>query len=298
MIVRSYEHATDYPRVDRFLLDAHRPGETFSTWLQPRWEYMFSHPFVDDLDLTRFGVTESDGRLVGIVHNEHSPAFAYLQAFPTDDDVKEALLDHAVENLGGRSITLERDVLGLYIPETDRVLEDLAAERGFVRLAEHHEPQALLDLTGPIPDDDLPDGFRVRSLADTNDYRKINRVLWRGFNHEGPPPDEEIESRKRAQRAPHFRRDLTIVTVAPNGDYASFAGIWVVPENGFAYVEPVATDPDYRRMGLGTAAVRETLRRAAAEGVEVAWVGSEQPFYRAMGFRVTFSWHLWVREME
>jgi GNAT superfamily N-acetyltransferase len=44
--------------------------------------------------------------------------------------------------------------------------------------------------------------------------------------------------------------------------------------------ERVATDPDFRRMGLGMASVLESLRRAAELGAEVAWVGSGQEFYK------------------
>ena len=86
-----------------------------------------------------------------------------------------------------------------------------------------------------------------------------------------------------------------MVATAPNGDYATFAGMWTVPENKVAYVEPVATDPRYRRMGLGRAAVLESIRRVAAEGVEVVWVGSDQQFYLDMGFAVQCRSSLWVK---
>jgi predicted N-acetyltransferase YhbS len=119
--------------------------------------------------------------------------------------------------------------------------------------------------------------------------------LWRGFDHPGPPPEEEIEGRKYAQEAPNFRHDLTIVAVAPNGDYVSFCGIWYVPENKLTYVEPVATDPDYRRMGLGTAVVLEGIRRTVPLGSEVAWVGSDQAFYEAIGFTQSYQADAWIK---
>jgi predicted N-acetyltransferase YhbS len=156
------------------------------------------------------------------------------------------------------------------------------------------ETMSHLDLS-QLPDVPLPPGFRLQSLADENDLAKVNRVLWRGFNHAGPPPDEEIEGREFVQRAPHFRKDLTIVAVAPDGNYAAYGGLWIEHAHRYAYVEPVATDPDYRRMGLGTAVVIESLRRAAKEGVRKGWVGSSKPFYRQMGFREVHKIHLWAR---
>jgi len=96
------------------------------------------------------------------------------------------------------------------------------------------------------------------------------------------------------QSAPRFRPDLTIVTVAPNGDDASFCGMWVVPENQVAYVEPVATDPDHRRRGAGRAAVLEALRRAGTAGADVAWVGSDMDLYLSLGFAPAFTVTRWV----
>jgi predicted N-acetyltransferase YhbS len=85
------------------------------------------------------------------------------------------------------------------------------------------------------------------------------------------------------------------VAVAPNDEYVSFAGMWIVPENGVAYIEPVATDPDYRRKGLGRAVVVETLRRVRSEGAATAHVGSDVPFYRSMGFDVTSHTDFYVK---
>ena len=81
---------------------------------------------------------------------------------------------------------------------------------------------------------------------------------------------------------------------APDENLVSYCGLWYVPANELAYVEPVATDPDFRRRGLGSAAVREAIRRSAALGATRAVVGSGLEFYRAIGFRqcaLAFPWH-------
>ena len=44
---------------------------------------------------------------------------------------------------------------------------------------------------------------------------------------------------------------MTIVIEGPTGDFVSLCGMWYQAVNKIAYVEPVATDPDFRRMGLG-----------------------------------------------
>ena len=42
--------------------------------------------------------------------------------------------------------------------------------------------------------------------------------------------------------------------------------------------------------------VLETLRRVQDLGAEVAWVGSDQEFYRAIGFVSEFTNELWLRD--
>ena len=50
-----------------------------------------------------------------------------------------------------------------------------------------------------------------------------------------------------------YRPDLDLVVEAPDGSYAAFALAWYDPENRVGELEPVGTDPRFRRRGLGRA---------------------------------------------
>lgn len=302
--VRHYVPDEDYERVNEFLVDLYQAGDSLVGWLQPRWEYMHFHSNVGDVDLSRIGIVDSGGDMVGLVHPEHSMALVYLQVRPGHYEVADSLIDHAIdnfggaiENFGGRSETLAANVLGIFCSDFDPTLVALMADRGFRFMPDLDEPASRFVVCGSIDPAPLPAGFSVVSLAEHNDLTEINRVLWRGFNHQGPPPAEGIESRRRAQQAPNFDRSLTMVAVAPNGDYASFSGMWLDPVNRVAYVEPVATDPAYRRKGLAAAAVLESMHRVAAKGAEVIWVGSDQDFYKSLGFANTCRNVLLVKDL-
>ncbi len=137
-------------------------------------------------------------------------------------------------------------------------------------------------------------------MAEDCNWDKLNRLCGGGFNHAGEPPagDEEIEERKKMFDTPRARRELKIIVEAPDGDYASFCGMFFEPNGLYAYVEPVATDPAYRRMGLGKAAVLEGIRRCSALGAAVAYVGSNQEFYLSMGFEVISISQCWVKQLD
>jgi predicted N-acetyltransferase YhbS len=293
--IRPYDHTRDYDRVGKFLLETYQAGDVFINWLQPRWEYMHHHTLIRNLDLKKIGIVEEGQKLIGAVHFEHHEGQVYFQVHPDYGHVKEAMIEYACRTFREKSTKDGRVYLALFVNETDSELEALAEERGFAKWQDSSEEHSRMVLDRPVPEISLPHGFSLKSLADENDFHKINRVLWRGFNHEGPPPEEEVQSRREMQRAPNFCKELNIVAVAPEGHFVSYSGIWYVEANRIAYVEPVATDPDYRRMGLGKAVVLECIRRVMTLGAKVAWVGSGLAFYKAIGFEKTFDVYPWVK---
>ena len=132
----------------------------------------------------------------------------------------------------------------------------------------------------------MPPGYSLISLAEDYDLGKFHRVLWRGFNHPGEPPTtaEELESRRRSISGPDLNPELCIIVVSAEGEYASYCGMWYDRTTENALVEPVATDPGFRKLGLGKAAVLEAIRRCGQLGAKQAYVGSSQQFYYQIGF--------------
>lgn len=291
--VRHYRHAADYDRVGRFLVRTYRIGGGHVNWVQPRWEYMHYHPLIRQVDLDTIGIWETRGAIVGVVHPEHDMGTAYFEIDPEYGELKAEMLRYAEAHLGTEKDGVRR--LRVFVNDDDHELQRLASEMGYVK-AGGCEPMSHLSIPDPFPEIPLPTRFQLKSLAEENDLRKVDRVLWRGFNHGDEPPEDGIGDREFMQSAPNFRKDLNVVVEAPDGQFVSYCGMWLEPVHALAYVEPVATDPDYRRMGLGRAAVLEGVRRCGGEGARVACVGSAQPFYRSMGFRRVYNRSAWQRQ--
>jgi predicted N-acetyltransferase YhbS len=207
------------------------------------------------------------------------------------------MLDYAEKRLFGISRTGRRYVQA-FVNDFDPEFEALVQSRGYQRAADYDRPMSQFIIPDPFPQITLPNGFRLKSLQDDNDLHKIDRVLWRGFGHEGEPSQDGIEGRRKMQSVPNFRKDLNIVVKAPDGNFASYSGTWFEQTNRIAYVEPVATDPDYRRRGLGKAAVLEGIRRCGELGATVAYVGSAQAFYMAMGFTKIYTSQCWTKYLD
>lgn len=295
---RLYLNAVHYDAISQFLVDVFEPTEHMLNWMQPRWEYMHAHPFIAQVPLDKIAVFEDQDQIVGVAHPEEKLAFVYFQRAPGYDHVLPLMFDHADRHFGGRSLMLERDVIGVFIGDFDKVFEETAMDRGYELVEGYHEGYSRIVLDQPIPKAEVPRGIRIHSLEKDNDHNKINKCLWSGFNHEGDIPEAELDQPAVAQSAPNFRPDLTMVAVAPNGDYVSYAGMWHEQTHKVGYVEPVATNPDYRRLGLARALVTESLRRIQADGAESVWVASDQEFYLSLGFEKQFQRNLWVKYLD
>jgi GNAT superfamily N-acetyltransferase len=227
-----------------------------------------------------------------MVHPEHRMEVAYVQLDPAYRNLKAALLQYAQRHLAAMSGGVR--TLKIHIHDADDEFQRIAAKMGYEK-TDKCEEMCRMTLGDQLPRPPMPPGFQLRSLADDNDLRKVHRVLWRGFNHEGEPPEEGVAEREFMQSAPNFRKELNIVVHEPAGNFVSYCGMWFEAQHRIAYVEPVATDPDFRRMGLGKAAVVEGIRRCRDEGATVAYVGTAMPFYLSMGFRRMYRMSVWQR---
>lgn len=277
----AYQRARDYERVNQLLWDTYREGE-YPNWLQPRWEYMHWHPALQTEYLERIALWEDDGRLVAVVNYEDRPTLGFFQRAPGYDFLCDEMLAHAEQQFSAeRNGTLMCRVL---VNDFDEAMNQAAAARGYVRHPTARECISKMSIPDPFPAIPVKEGFSLVDLNEEDDLTKLDRCLWRGFNHPGEPEPGGEASRAQMQSTPRFNKALNVMAVAPDGAYVAYSGIWFDPYNLCGYVEPVATDPDYRRMGLGKACVLECVRRVGAMGARIAYVESEQDFYHAIGF--------------
>ena len=293
---RSWAGPADSVAISDFLYTLYEPDNRDGNWFQPIWEYAYTHPWFDDAAVHHIGIWEDSSAIVGVANYELRLGEAFFQVHPAYQRLKPEMLDYAEQHLAATTDVGKR-CLRAYVNDFDTVFEQVVRARGYALNEDSHRPMSQFVVPRPFPTISLPAGFRLKSLADDNDLVKVDRVLHRGFNHPGEPPPDGVDGRIRMQSGPHFRKDLTIVVEAPSGAFVAFAGLWWEHVNRFAYVEPVATDPDYRRLGLGRSAVLEGIRRCAALGADVAYVGADLPFYLSLGFRVLYTLRCWEKEL-
>lgn len=269
----------DYFKVREFLVKLGYKEFTYT-----RWDWMTTHGYLDKSVVGKIGLWEDEGKIVGIATIDCSLGDSFCLTLDNYQYLKKEMLLYAKEHLKAP------DKFGIVISDEDEEFQRIAAKLGFVGTASK-ESDAIFRVDETSMAYELPEGFTITSMKDTYDLFQYGQVLWKGFNHEldGEGTFELTPEKEEAYEAemirPNVDLNLKVAVVAPNGNFVSYCGMWYDPEAGYAVIEPVATDPEYRKMGMGKAAVLEGIKRVAALGAKKVLVGSSQQFYYSIGMR-------------
>ncbi|WP_066502499.1 GNAT family N-acetyltransferase [Abyssisolibacter fermentans] len=266
----------------------------YAEFTYTRWDWMVTHGYLDKSAVSKIGIWEENEDIVGIATFDCQLGQAFCLALPEYGYLKKEMLLYATDNLS------KGQQFGVIISDNDYDFQDIAAELGFVA-TDKKESDAIFYLDKTSTTYKLPEGFHVTSMQETFDLYQYGRVLWKGFNHELNGEGEfhftkEEEQMKETEIIrPNVDLSLKIAVIGPNGNFVAYCGMWYDPVAGFAVIEPVATDPDYRKMGLGKAAVLEGIKRVGKLGAKKVLVGSSQQFYYSIGMRPFATATMWEK---
>lgn len=284
----------DYEAVRRFLQRINREIPVTTNFLWGRWEWMHALPHMDKERTNTIGIWKLAEKIIGLATYEDDVGEVFLLFDPMVQaayQLRKMMVQHVKENM-----RVHGDVPKIMIADTDASLQEIAKQAGFVATTKKQHVAAIaIDETEEVL---LPEGFLLQTLAEECDLAKWNALLYRGFNNGQIPPQHDtiLAERKRSIYTPNADLSLDTLVIAPNGTYAAFCGIWYEPGEQVALIEPVCTDPLYRQLGCGKAAVLSAIKRAGEKGAQYGYVGSAQPFYYKIGFAPVYSETFWEYE--
>jgi len=279
-------YSDDYHKVREFLVRINAEKLTTPRMLWGAWDWAAPPVWHQNLS-QKIGLWEDNGKMVAVATYESSLGEGYLMVDELYAHIKSDLVAYSKKALS------DDGNLRLILPDGDFEFGRAAMVQGF-RPTERKDHALVLDID-MMQSYELPHGYSFISMADDWNWQQYNRVMWRGFNHEGKPPhdDKKISERKTLASIPLIKPEIKLCVVAPDGNYVSHCGMWYQEDDFYCYVEPVATDPDYRKMGLGKAVVLEAIKRCGELGAKQAVVGSNQQFYFNIGFYPAHSLTHW-----
>jgi len=287
---RRYKLLSDFNKVAEYLDEQYELDHLNGHLIRPFWEYAHTHPAFEHALTHRFGLWEDEGELVGVACYEYNLGECLISVNNEYSTLLPEVLEYAEQELSQLNEKKRSLVVWSTHQEHDKL--QLLQRTGYKKIKTI--PIKTFDYQKEFPEVICPEGFTVISLEDENDIEKINACLWKGFNH-GDEPDDDLDCRLLMQSGPNFSKALTTVIKAPDGEYACFAGMWLNESNQYAYLEPLATIPKYRKLGLGKLALVEGMRKTKALGAKYCFGGSNE-FYTKIGFETITSRELWIKE--
>jgi len=294
-------NVSDYDAVITFLRDLYQETPTAPYWLPQRFEYAeylisplhkdrgYSVDWKDTIYLW-----EDDGRIVGVVCSESPDENIFLHMRSEARNLETKMLDFAEQEIVSKIV--KKNEIKVWATEGDELRENLLRNKGYTRQSDV-EYLNWRDLRQELPEVVLPAGYTVHDMADEmglDVQHKIDQVT-KAFDSKSYP----ISVLRTLQSGPSYRKDLDLYTKHESGELTSFCTIWVDSVLNVAYIEPVATDANHRRIGLGKAMLAEGLRRLKALGVSIAYVGSagddRMNFYKESGFDERVACYAWKK---
>ncbi len=193
----------------------------------------------------------------------------YLIHGTNDSNLLSMMIDHIISVDGERA--------EIKANSCDFVLNELLLSRGF-----HSGQTAETVLSFDLGNDlsySVPEGYQISPCDFQFDPCKYQMLIHKVFGGEGVLV--KWDSRV-FEPTPNYNGALKVFATN-DSEYCSHCGIWYT-KGDTAYIEPVVTNPEYRKQGLARAVVFEAMKRAKSLGARRAIVISDQEFYYHIGF--------------
>lgn len=305
LLMRPYQGEEDYWRVREFLrkvllLNNRRER----SWDLSRWDYWRWHVneniFQLPLEENVFLWEAPDGQMAAALNPENKGE-AFFQVHPgyRSQELESEILAIAEARLATATENNRRR-LQVWANQDDPLRQELFKKHGYLK-GESPEYQRRRPMNLPVPDAPVAEGYTVRALGSRAELPARSLVSFRAF-HPGEPETGHDDPAwyLNVQRAPLYRRDLDIVAVSPDGEFAAFCTVWFDDVTRTGRFEPVGTDPAHQRRGLGKAVMCEGLRRLQRKGATLAYVGSystpAHQLYASVGFNDYDLLERWEKE--
>ena len=295
---KQFQILTDSGLAWELMTDVYNHEETNGP-AAPFFEYAIISSWLDKdyLRLNRFWM--DGGRPVAFVFYEQPVTTTFFVLRPGYEFLAGEMISYAEKAYPRFDEPRELNLLSGQRP----IIEE-AKKRGYY--VEYEEPDLYFDFRKGKLDYPLPEGYHFVAAAES-DPLKSARCLWEGFNsgEHGAFTDWEIPKKAGGisphelyqnvmgatiAPSPHATYEHTVIIADRNEDYVCFSGMWWVPENRLAYMEPLCTVPSHQHKGLAAAALSQHDRVMRSLGAEIM-TGGGNDFYKKIGYQGK---HLWL----
>jgi GNAT superfamily N-acetyltransferase len=250
------------------------------------WEWLRNAPCLEEFCLDKFKLWKEKGQVVCAVRPMSPwPGEAVIDNRCSNEETRYEIIRYVEDNL---SIHREyENCIFMVVLDQEDDFDQLLQKEGYDKLS-IDKGTLRYNLQKEINQVTLENGFHIHPLSEVFDFDQLSKICWLGFHYEGDIPRIDDEVKRSIKHAwLNYDRDICSVVLDSNGDYASFCGFWYDEVTQSAYLEPMVTLDKYRNMGLGKAAVFNSLNILRKYGCKKAFVDPDDEaynYYLKIGF--------------
>ncbi|MBQ8823394.1 MAG: GNAT family N-acetyltransferase [Lachnospiraceae bacterium] len=281
---RQYRILSDHMDIYQFMLEIYERN-----WRNgvpaPFLEYALSSTWMDKSYSYLNRIWFDGDKIIGFVYTENPVTDIYFSLRPGYEEIAPEMVAYAdahMPNLEGKRHFI--------IFKGQDAIQTAAEKMGYQQISQWNDMQYDFDKPLDYP---LPKGFHFVPQG-MLDIAKISECCWKGFDHEEKegPWDGDTRNNYGLLQSPHQTLEYGVAIENESGNYVCYAGMWWIPENQLAYMEPLCTVPEYRQLGLASAALSELYRRMKPLGA-THMTGGGNPFYEKIGYHPAVTWTVW-----
>lgn len=269
----------DIWRIRNFLQETYQLFPEKVNWHIDRLNFTYSmsrsmNGVEEKLYRKRIAIFEDSQGIVSVVNTEgenRGEVFFQIRDFNIDEQVLNDMFEFAEQT--------SPDIHLRISSKAEQIL-NFAIERGYIE-ENWSEITCSMPLTKKL-DSKLPHGF-VFGKPSCSEKAKGHSYAFGYHGNEDLLKKSEI-GLKNMETMPDYKQDLDISIVTEEGQVAAFATMWFDTVNKIGILEPVGTVENYRKLGLAKCAIYEACNRILQLGAKKVYVGSDQEFYKKIGF--------------
>ena len=294
---KQFQILTDIDLVWNFMTDVYEPHWTNGT-AAPFFEYAVTSSWMNKEYLHLDRLWTDGSKAAGFVFAENPVTNIFFNLRPGYEELASEMVEYAEKSFPDFG-----DGIELVIFSEQKALIKAAEKQGYNVAYENVD--LLFDFKKSELNYELPYGFHFVDPLKC-DPLKLAKCTWDGFNSEElgpfvnwnkPNPEMPWNPHKAYNDVlsstiappPHSTGEYDVIIADENEEYACFSGMWWVPQNRLAYMEPLCTVPKYRKMGLAAAALTQHYRRLKPLGAEYMTGGGDE-FYKKIGYEDGIHW--------
>ena len=295
---RAYIKGKDFKPVMEFLADLFLRTQSYENWFPDRFENSSDERedairIWEEIDLT----TKSNKSKIVALTTRDSLSDFFLHIDPNYRYLEKEMIEWLEEYYTKKKTDEKKGKkFAINILEGNAQREALLTDLGYVN-EKLYGYYRIRDAKLPIPDYPCPEGFEIRPIK-KEEFEQQALLIRRVFGHGESFTAEVLEWLSNCS---FYKEELDLVAVTPTGIIASFCTFRLDPNSKIISLEPMGTNPDFRKLGLGKALLSEGIQRSMKYDPPFFYIDgaaatpAANRLYDVTGFKEKYPINSWVK---